>query len=149
MYTFFASIHARPEEVQTGKRIALAGDEYETLEVPAALRGQPFERDFETTLDALGAWERMFVEPDGSFLWVSSHAEAPWQVDGNLYDRDELLLFVDVKGSCPRERFDQLLEVLGWPATPLMFQLTQAAVYLAESEFRRYVSPSERPNKSP
>jgi hypothetical protein len=80
----------------------------------------------------------MFVEPDGSFVWASSQNSAPWQVDGNLHDRDELLLFVDIKGSCPQAEFDRLLMALGWPQNRVMFQLTRQAVFLDESEFRRY-----------
>lgn len=137
MYYFFASIHARPEEAEPGEAVQLAEASVPTLHVPRALVGQPFERNFEDTLETLARHERMFVEPDGSFVWVSSHEEPAWQVDGNLYDRDELLLFVDIKGSCPADRFDELLSALGWPGTSLMFQLTRQAVYLAEAEFRR------------
>ena len=97
----------------------------------------PFDCTFEEANDRLAALERMFCEPDGSFVWTSSQGEPPWQVDGNLYDRDERLLFVDLKGTCPREQFDRLLTALGWPATRLVFQLTREAVFLDEAEFRR------------
>lgn len=144
MYQFFASIHARPEQVDVGPQLPLEGAALPTLQVPPALLGHAFDRNFEDTLEALSRYERMFVEPDGSFVWVSSHSEPSWQVDGNLYDRDELLLFVDIKGNCPGDRFDQLLQALGWPDTVLMFQLTQHAVFLAEEQFRQYAA---RPNQ--
>ncbi len=80
----------------------------------------------------------MYIEPDGSFVWVSSRGEATWQVDGNLYDHLNRLRLVDLKGSCPAERFDQLLAALGWPRTQLVFQLVRAAVFLDELEFRRW-----------
>jgi hypothetical protein len=84
----------------------------------------------------------MFCEPDGSFVWVSSQGEPAWQVDGNLYDRNERLLFVDLKGTCPPREFDRLLGALGWPSTALMFQLTREAVFLDEAEFRRHALES-------
>ncbi len=82
----------------------------------------------------------MFCEPDGSFVWTSPRDEPTWQVDGNLYDRDGRLLFVDLKGTCPPKEFDGLLQAFGWPATSLMFQLTREAVFLGEDEFRRLAS---------
>jgi hypothetical protein len=93
---------------------------------------------FEAALARLGELERMYSEPDGSFVWTSPHAEHPWQVDGNLFDRDGRLLFVDLKGTCPAEPFDRFLQALGWPETKLMFQLTREAVFLGEAEFRRF-----------
>ena len=57
----------------------------------------------------------MFCEPDGSFVWVSSQGEPAWQLDGNLYDRNSRLLFVDLKGTCPRGAFDQLMTASDGP----------------------------------
>jgi hypothetical protein len=84
----------------------------------------------------------MFFEPDGSFVWTSPSNEPAWQVDGNLFDRNGRVLFVDLKGSCPGDQFDRLLSALGWPATPLVFQLVREAVFLDEAEFRRYAASS-------
>ena len=85
----------------------------------------------------------MFVEPDGSFVWVSSSegtlgGQREWQLDGNLFDRNGRLLMVDLKGSCAEADFDRLLAALGWPATPVMFELAREAVFLDESSFQRY-----------
>jgi hypothetical protein len=87
----------------------------------------------------------MLVEPDGSFVWVSSSArkasdQVQWQLDGNLFDRNGRLLMVDVKGSCPEADFDRLLASLGWPVTPVMFELAREAVFLDETSFRQYAS---------
>ena len=79
----------------------------------------------------------MYCEPDGSFVWTSPQRARAWQVDGNLYDRDGRLLFVDLKGTCPSDQFDRLLTALGWPQTKVMFQLTREALLLDEAEFRR------------
>ncbi len=97
-----------------------------------------FERSFEEVSAALAALERLYIEPDGSFVWVSSRQEAPWQVDGMLYDHQNRVRLVDLKGTCPADQFDRLLTTLGWPATPLMFQLTRQAIWLGEAEFRRF-----------
>ena len=121
------------------RRLTFAGSSFATCTIsPEWLGRSTLARSFEEVAADLARLERMYIEPDGSFVWVSSRREAPWQVDGNLYDHQERVRLVDVKGSCPAERFDQLLAALGWPRTPLVFQLVRAAVFLDEAEFRRW-----------
>ena len=100
---------------------------------------------FEAARTMLSQLPRMFCEADGSFVWVSPQGAPAWQVDGNLYDRNERLLFVDLKGTCPADEFDRLLTALGWPETRLMFQLTREALFLDEAEFRRYAETGPSP----
>lgn len=141
MYAFHATIHALPAEAAQGSPVSLAGVTYTTLAVSADLLGAAsFELSFEEATARLSSLDRMYCEPDGSFVWVSSQKESPWQVDGNLYDRNERLLFVDVKGSCPPAEFDRLLSCFGWPQTAIMFQLVREAVLLGETEFRRWAN---------
>ncbi len=137
MLSFHVCLHARPVDARAGSKKLLAGLELETLEVvPAEL--PPLGVSFEEAAAALGAFPRMYCEPDGSFVWVSSAGEVNWQVDGNLYDRAGRLLFIDLKGNCPAIEFDRLLTACGWPATKVVFQLVREALYLGEPEFRRY-----------
>lgn len=142
-YTFFVTVHARPSRVNMGAQVAVGTHRVNTLAiVREELQSTTFACTFEQATARLAALERMYCEPDGSFVWVSSQQESPWQVDGNLYDRDGRLLFVDLKGICPPAAFDRLLEALGWPQTPVMFQLTREAVFLDEEEFRRLAEAS-------
>lgn len=139
MYSFQIAIHARPPSAANGELVDIAGQQYRTLTLQPEMLGAGLQVSFEETTDALAALPRMFVEPDGSFVWVS--AEWPtWQLDGCLYDRGGKLLYVDLKGTCPREEFDQLLSTLGWPDSPLIFQLVRQAVFLDEAEFRRFAA---------
>jgi hypothetical protein len=139
VYHFHASIHARPDDCQPGPIWTLAGADFATCTIaPEWLGRSTLARSFEEVAADLAQLERMYIEPDGSFVWVSGHGEAPWQVDGNLYDHQERVRLVDVKGSCPVPRFDELLPALGWPGTQLVFQLVHAAVFLDEAEFRRW-----------
>jgi len=98
----------------------------------------PLAVSFDAALAELGSLPRLFIEPDGSFVWrgVSNDGEA-WQVDGNLIDRGEVLDFVELKGACPSERLDEVLRMLGWPALQLTFQLPRQGVFLTEEAFRR------------
>lgn len=144
MYPFQVSIHVCPENLPAGPPFSAIRETLGTLQVTPALLGEMFAVTFEQAAESLSDWERMSVEPDGSFLWVSAPNEPNWQIEGNLYDRNNRLLFVDVKGTCPAHEFDRLLRAFGWPAKSLMFQLTREAVFLSETEFRLY---ADQPNQ--
>lgn len=101
----------------------------------AAAGRSTFRRSFEEVADGLAGLPRMFVEPDGAFLWVASE-EPGWQIDGVLYDGVGGLWYVELKGHCPQPRFDELLSALGWPQTSVRFHLVREAVTLSEHEFR-------------
>jgi hypothetical protein len=99
---------------------------------------QPLTVSFEKAFAALAQLPRLFIEPDGSFVWRGTDdAGEAWQVDGNLIDRGDALAYVELKGTCPSERMDEILRALGWPETPLAFQLPRAGLVLTEAEFRR------------
>jgi hypothetical protein len=136
MYTFQITLHALPAEALPGGSIEIDGQRYPTLDVPAQAQGTGFSVSFEETSVALAQLPRMFIEPDGSFVWVSPSGEPTWQIDGVLYDRDERLQFIDLKGSCPAAAFDHLLSAVGWPTTAVMLQLTREAVFVDEATFR-------------
>ena len=141
MYSFFVTILARPSGATVGSEIELAGRKFQTVTVSHDdLAATSFACDFETACQRLAALERMFVEADGAFVWVSPQGAEPWQIDGNLFDRDGKLRFVDLKGTCPSDEFDRFLTALGWPDVKLMFQLTREAVLLDEEEFRRHAA---------
>ncbi len=141
MLAFHATIHSRPAEATFGDEVLLRGLNFRSVRVPREVLGTTtFDRSFEAAAEALSALERLYCEPDGSFVWVSRHGEPPWQVDGNLYDKDQRLRFVDIKGRCPAAEFDRLLGTFGWPTTCLVFQLVHAAVFLDEVEFLRYAA---------
>lgn len=98
----------------------------------------PLTVTFDDVLSALERLDRLFIEPDGSFVWVNSSPDGvTWQVDGNLIDRGDFLAYVELKGRCPEAQFDQILTTLGWPSTQLAFELTRRGIVVEESELRR------------
>ncbi|REJ69394.1 MAG: hypothetical protein DWQ31_04845 [Planctomycetota bacterium] len=139
LYRMHGSVHARGEGVGSGESIELAGRSVATLAVGPEQMATPLPVRFEEALEALGRLPRLFIEPDGSFVWTSSASEPTlWQLDGVLWDRGGQLNHVDLKGTCPPARFDELLSALGWPGAEMMFQLAIEAVFLDDAEFRRW-----------
>lgn len=104
----------------------------------------PLAVTFDDATAKLGALSRMFIEPDGSFVWRgTTDAGQAWQIDGNLIDRGEVLDHVELKGTCPAERLDDILRALGWPATRVAFQLPRQGRFLTEEAFRRQAATPE------
>lgn len=81
---------------------------------------------------------RLDAEPDGFFVIAGDHEGVRWQVDGQMFDFNDRLHRVELHGQCPLAAFDDLLRAFGWPDAPLVFELVQEGVALAESEFRAW-----------
>ena len=143
MYSFHCAIHALRPGVVPGPEIELGGERIASLVVPTSSRATPLAVTFEEAVEGLARLERMFVEPDGSFVWVSAGGPT-WQVDGQLHDQGDRLASVELKGRCPQQEFDQILETLGWPAAPIVFQTLPEGTFLRETEFRRIAECGSR-----
>ena len=143
LLTFNAVIHARPAGATTSDGANARGLALRRLTVRGDELGPGFDVTFETVGERLAGKERLFFEPDGSFVWVASVGEQPWQLDGLLADRANRLLYVELKGTCPSPALDELLIAIGRPAEGFMFQLVREAVFLDEAEFLRYAATSD------
>jgi hypothetical protein len=139
-YAFEVAIHRRPAEAVAVATFADSHGRWPTLEVSRESLGEPLAIGFDQALDQLAALPRMFVEPDGAFVWVAGGGNRPWQVDGNLFERDGRVLLVEAKGACPPAEFDRILAACGWPTEPLVFQLLRAGTFLGEAVFRRHAA---------
>lgn len=143
MIAFEISVHARPPDTPTGPDLIEGQCRWPTLApVPDSPLTLPVGGD--ECLQRLASLPRLFVEPDGSFLWVGRGDDAAWQVDGQVHERDGLVLSVDLKGCCPEPEFDRLLAALGWPDRPVMMQVLRAGVFLEENVFRGHAAAAFR-----
>ena len=140
LYQFRISIHARPFGSIDSHPVVLAGEHYQGLQLEPTQQTASLQVSFEEAVERLEQLPRMFIEPDGSWVWVGQQAALTWQLDGCLYDRDQHVVYVDVAGTCPPLQFDQLLRACGWPDAQLVFQILQQAVFLEELDLRRYAS---------
>ena len=95
-----------------------------------------FAKSFEQVSESLEKLPRLYLEADGSFVWVIERSGDRFQLDGLLTDDGANLLHCELKGVCDSETLDQLLQVFGWPEQKIGVQLVQVGTFLSESEFR-------------
>ncbi len=95
-----------------------------------------FSKSFEQVSESLEQLPRLFLEPDGSFVWVVERDGSRIQIDGLLTDDGANLLHCELKGACDTETLNQLLGAFGWPEQLICVQLVQMGAFLSESEFR-------------
>jgi hypothetical protein len=101
----------------------------------------PLAITFETAFQQLADLPGMFIEPDGSFVWRKTQSENDaWQLDGNLFDRGASLFYVEVKGSCPREAFDQLLTAIRGATVEFAFEWVDRGQFMNEPTFRNHAA---------
>ena len=141
LYAFDITLHGRVPAMADLPAVETYQDAWgawPTLRVSNDLLAMPMVIGFDESLDRLARLERMYAEPDGSFVWTSPRDGVWWQVDGNAYEKDGRVLLADLKGSCPASAFDHLLAAFGWPQQAMMMQLVRAAIFLDESTFRHH-----------
>jgi hypothetical protein len=137
LLAFHVHVHARPAEVTAGQAVVTRGQSVVPLRADQAALISAWPITFDEALASLTRLPRMFIELDGSFVWVSAAGEKPWQVDGVLNDRGQQLAYVELRGTCAPDAFGNLLSALGWPQTPLLFQLVAEGLLLDEGDFHR------------
>lgn len=116
------------------------------VHVLAAPPGGSFATTWEETASRLESLRQLHFEPDGCFVYSGrDDRQQRWQVDGHLFDFDGHLHRVELHGTCPAREFDRLLECLGWPAQPLVFEMVREGELLAEGQFRARMEAAERP----
>ena len=140
MYAFECSLHALPDnEVPvSGEPLTDSCGQWLTLLIAQDQLVTPLPIGFDDVLKQLNTLPRLYAEPDGSFVWTSPHENIRWQVNGNLYERNDRVLFVELKGSCPASEFDQLLACFLQDEKACVVQLTRPAVFVTPEIFRAH-----------
>ncbi|XZE46813.1 hypothetical protein SH467x_002109 [Pirellulaceae bacterium SH467] len=79
--------------------------------------GNRFSVTFEQFAESVSNWPGMFFEMDGSFVWSISLERNPGraQIDGMVYDRDDRIEYLDLKGNARPEDWLALFGVLVGP----------------------------------
>ncbi len=88
--------------------------------------GSRFQATFEQFADRVSNWPGMFFEMDGSFVWsipVEALGERP-QIDGMVYDRDDRIEYLDLKGNArPQAWLTLFASLVGIPEEELGEQI--------------------------
>ena len=140
MYAFECSLHAPPDSDApvSGEPLTDSCGLWPTLLIAQDQLSTPLSIGFDDVLNQLGNLPRLYAEPDGSFVWTSPQENTRWQVNGNLYERNDRVLFVEIKGSCPASEFDQLLACFLSDEKACVVQLTRPAVFVTVEVFRAH-----------
>lgn len=78
-----------------------------------APEGERFSTTLEDFADQVSGWTGLYFEMDGSFVWaVREGEESVGQIDGMIYDRDDAIEYLDLKGNAPLHSWEKLLAVL-------------------------------------
>jgi len=125
-------VQAAPQDDLIHQTVALQGVVRQIIDLPS------LPRSFEEVLSCLESFARMFIEPDGSFVWVGGESETNWQLDGQLNDGSTGLNSVEIKGTVSTQAWNQLLQAVGWPDAQLLMQLPREGIFMTEMEFRRF-----------
>lgn len=140
MLPFHLMIHAAPDELPPARPRDFQGLSIEAYTLSPTQLERPLDVSFERASERLAELPRLFIEPDGSFVWVGDSSGPAWQVDGVLYDRAGRVQYVELKGNCPVERFDELLAAFDWPRQAILLQLVREALFVEAREWRRILT---------
>jgi hypothetical protein len=135
-YRFHVNVYAMPEHALPAEPLELRGVAIERRHVQAFDAFLPVT--FEQAAAELGKLPRIDAEPDGFFVIAGEQDQRRWQVDGHLFDFNDQLHRMELHGECPPADFDALLQCVGWPETPLAFELVREGVAVEEPAFRAW-----------
>jgi hypothetical protein len=131
------SLFRRPAAMKVVRQVSHAAGALACLDAAALTRDNLFDVGFEALVASLSRLPRADTEPDGFFV-LSGHVNGrDWRLSGQMHELDERVWRVDLRGACPSSAFDSVLLALGWPQTPVAFQLVQLGLTLDEEDFRR------------
>ncbi len=108
---------------------------WSVAEDSVSLGSQAFQFPYEVLAASLSRVPRLFLEPDGAFVWVSPEDPAR-RVNGQITDDGEQVLYLELRGRCSFEDLAVIFQMLGWPEVELVYQLLPEAMLVRESQFR-------------
>jgi len=74
--------------------------------------GQAMAQSFEGFIEGVSAWDGMYAELDGSFVWVFQEENRRYQLDGMVYDRSGVIEYVELKGRATKDSWGRICNLL-------------------------------------
>jgi hypothetical protein len=91
---------------------------------------------FEEVAEQLSKLDRMYFEMDGSFVWTGNDSDGDsWQLDGMVYDHNNFVQRIELKGRLPKEKWRSLTQVFGWPQQPLTIHDIDTGQFISVLQF--------------
>ena len=115
----------------------LGGNAFKKLEIDSVQLDAVFEASFDQLFQKLESFERLFIELDGSFVWRGEHENKNWQVDGIVYEKDDFVWNIELKGYCDERAFIELIHSVTDQPEETVVQSISDAVVVPMSEFIR------------
>ncbi|TWT78269.1 hypothetical protein Pla123a_10600 [Posidoniimonas polymericola] len=148
MLKLHANVFAEPPAAIDGPVVELRGQSLPTLlsqtgGPPQFVAAMP--TPFEQMQQAIRELPRSDTEPDGYFLITGHEPVADgdpvfWRLNGHMHEHQGRMHRVELHGECPAKTLDTVLQTMGWPDQPVVFQLVHEGVTLREPEFRAWAA---------
>ncbi len=133
-------IIVRPSEGRLpASKIDIRGAEVLTYRLDSDSGAAGFSVSYEELSQKLSQIERLFIEPDGSFVWVSPD-NTEQKLNGQITDDGKHVMFLELRGNCPFHSMEPVLAGLGWPTCRLLFQQLPEANLFDEEGIRLVLS---------
>jgi periplasmic divalent cation tolerance protein len=136
-------IASRPSNAILGTATAkILGRSLPSLELPTG--PSPISICFEELAERLKRLPNVHMEPDGAFTWGSlerrSTLERTWQLDGMIYDRDNRIEYVELKGNCDRATWEAFTGMLsGVECSRFVVQWIERGLWINEPDFKECI----------
>ena len=126
--------------VLQGRPSALAADAEGRLAVRKDQLALPLACTFDDAYAKLAELDKLFIEPDGAFLWTGwdRSLDPPnelWRLDGCLYDSGPRLQYVELKGHSGAEPWARFLAALNANDDNTMIQFVESGQFRTLSVF--------------
>ena len=103
---------------------------------------RPLDISLEEALLRLAQLPRMFIEPDGSFLWTGAGSDdsAAWQLEGTIYDDGRVVRYIELHGHCPLQQWDDFLAAFSQSRASVVLELLDEGLVVGGEWLRRHGS---------
>jgi hypothetical protein len=92
--------------------------------------GAPLGVLFDEAVQRLTAIERLHYEPDGSLLLSGRN----WQIGGLIYDRDDVVQYVELQGTAPADQWRSVISAIAGPhVQPSVLRLQDQSLHDLQS----------------
>ena len=125
-----------PQEVPTQAAI-VDGQTVEALQIEARELNKTFDVSFDKLFESLQEFERLFIELDGSFVWRGTSDDSRWQIDGVVFEKDDRVWYVELKGYCDHQSFNKLVCCLAGNESSCIVQSITEGTVVSGREFIR------------